>query len=309
MESVLGQTYQDFEVLLMDDCSTDESRSIISEYKDNPRIRVELNEENSGSPFKQWNKGVRLAEGKYIWIAESDDYADQRLLERLVNVLDAEPNVTFAYCRSRRIGANGEPNGYADLYLADLEPAGRWTADFRADGREECANYFVHINSVPNASAVVFRKEAYERLGGADERLRVCGDWKLWAAMALQGKVAYVSEPLNFFREHEGTVRNKMQESGRGAEEHLGMLAWMLEQVTPTEAILEKAYLWASYLWVPAVFSWRVPLRLRWVLLRHAMATDPHAIERLLAPIVAPVRLKLAKHWRVARRKFLGHTK
>src|ERR1700738_1634065 len=91
MESVLRQTYRDFEVILLDDCSTDESRSILSEYAGDPRVRLEFNEKNSGSPFKQWNKGVALASGEYGWIAESDDYADERLLERLVAVLDHEP--------------------------------------------------------------------------------------------------------------------------------------------------------------------------------------------------------------------------
>src|ERR1017187_1910144 len=91
IDSVLQQTFQDFEVILLDDCSTDDSRSILSKYADDPRVRIEFNEKNSGSPFKQWNKGVRLAQGSYVWIAESDDYAAERLLERLVAVLDADP--------------------------------------------------------------------------------------------------------------------------------------------------------------------------------------------------------------------------
>src|SRR5215472_4105163 len=90
IDTVLGQTFQDFEVILLDDCSTDESRSIISEYAKDPRVRTEFNEVNSGSTFKQWNKGVRLARGEYVWIAESDDYADKRFLEKLVYRLDAD---------------------------------------------------------------------------------------------------------------------------------------------------------------------------------------------------------------------------
>src|SRR6202007_216262 len=97
IESVLEQTYRDFEVILLDDCSTDESRSIISEYAADPRVRVEFNERNSGSTFKQWNKGVGLAKGKYVWIAESDDYADKMLLERLAAVLDSEARIAIAY--------------------------------------------------------------------------------------------------------------------------------------------------------------------------------------------------------------------
>src|SRR5947208_3454309 len=81
VESILAQTYRDFELILLDDGSTDESRSILSEYRNDPRVKIELNERNSGSTFKQWNKGARMARGKYIWIAESDDYADERLLE------------------------------------------------------------------------------------------------------------------------------------------------------------------------------------------------------------------------------------
>ena len=83
IESILRQTYQDFELILLDDCSTDDSRAVLSQYASEPRVRIQFNEVNSGSTFRQWNKGVRLARGKYVWIAESDDYADERLLERL----------------------------------------------------------------------------------------------------------------------------------------------------------------------------------------------------------------------------------
>jgi glycosyltransferase involved in cell wall biosynthesis len=106
IESVLCQTYQDFELILLDDCSTDDSRSLLSEYACDPRVRMEFNEKNSGSPFKQWNKGVRLARGEYVWIAESDDYADERMLERLAAVLEAEPKFALAYCRSWRVSAD-----------------------------------------------------------------------------------------------------------------------------------------------------------------------------------------------------------
>src|SRR6185437_16633828 len=111
MESILRQTYQDFELILLDDCSTDDSRAILSQYAGDARIRVEFNELNSGV-FKQWNKGVRLARGEYVWIAESDDYADERLLERLVSILDADPSVAFAYCRSWRVDEDDRLNGF-----------------------------------------------------------------------------------------------------------------------------------------------------------------------------------------------------
>src|SRR4029077_1491910 len=120
IESVLGQTYGDFELILMDDCSTDESQAILSEYARDARVRLEFNETNSGGTFRQWNKGVRLARGKYVWIAGADDYADERLLGSLVAMLDQDAAVTFAYCRSYCVTAEDQPDGLADSYLDGL---------------------------------------------------------------------------------------------------------------------------------------------------------------------------------------------
>jgi glycosyltransferase involved in cell wall biosynthesis len=63
LDSILHQTFQDFELILLDDCSMDNSRAILAEYRWDPRIQMQFNEENSGSTFKQWNKGVKLARG------------------------------------------------------------------------------------------------------------------------------------------------------------------------------------------------------------------------------------------------------
>jgi glycosyltransferase involved in cell wall biosynthesis len=301
IECVLGQTYQDFEVILLDDCSTDESRSILSEYATDPRVRLEFNEKNSGSTFKQWNKGVRLARGEYIWIAESDDYADPRLLERLVKVLDVEPEVTFAYCRSWRTSEKGQPNGFAADDFLDLIDARRWKADFLADGRDECQQYFVCANAVPNASAVVFRKAVYEHVAGADESFRQCGDWKLWAAMALEGRVAYIAEPLNYYRFHDASVRSKSKRNGLEAAEALRVIRWILERVTPPETVWETLRTLTSSYWPWAVVSPHVPLRVKLEVLRDARAIDPHVLRKVIRTALTMVRLKLAKELRVLR--------
>lgn len=281
IESVLGQTFQDFELILLDDCSTDDSRSILSEYADDPRVKISFNDVNSGSPFKQWNKGMRLAHGKYMWIAESDDYADERLLERLVAVLDADPMVVFAYCRSWRVTEDDKKDGFGDWYLNYLNPQ-RWTADFLADGAEECRNYFVYSNPVPNASAVVFRKTYYEHVGGPDESLRLCGDWKLWAAMALQGKIAHLGDPLNYHRCHGASLRSQCGQDRLDVVESLQVIRWILGQITHTEDSLGKLLQTLSARWIPAVVTEHVPLSRRWTILRHARAIDPYAIRRVV---------------------------
>jgi len=227
IESVLSQTYQNIELILLDDCSTDGSRSILSKYRGNPRVRIEFNEVNSGSPFKQWNKGVGLANGEYVWIAESDDYADDRLLEKLVMRLDADAGVAFAYCRSWFVELDDRPKRFLGPWRED-----RWATDYCVDGHTEITNYMVRWNSVLNASAVVFRKDLYQSVGGADESLRLCGDWKLWAAMALTGKIAYVAEPLNYWRCHNASVSSLTNRMGTDLEEMFRVRWWILDRVS-----------------------------------------------------------------------------
>ena len=236
INSILEQTFQDFELILLDDCSTDDSRSILSKYGDDPRVTIEFNEVNSGSPFKQWNKGVRLARGKYVWIAESDDYAGEGLLEKLSSRLEAEPRAAFAYCRSVRVSLDDRLEGFVDPFVAVGNQHHRWTIDYCADGLEERNNYLVHCNTIPNASAVVFRKDVYQRVGGADENLSVCGDWKLWATMALTGKVVYLAEPLNYYRFHNANVRSVTQQDGTYLREVLPVRWWILDQATRPES-------------------------------------------------------------------------
>jgi glycosyltransferase involved in cell wall biosynthesis len=298
IESILAQTFRDFEVILLDDCSTDKSRAILREYGSDPRVRLELNEVNSGSPFKQWNKGVRLAQGKYVWMAESDDYADERLLERLVPLLDADATVAMAFCRSWRVMEDGSLEGYADYNLPDPE---RWTANFCVDGRELCRKYFALVTPIPNAASAVFRKAVYERVGGADESLRLCGDWKLWAAMALEGKVAYVCGAMNYFRYHGESARNQTERAGVDAREYIHVTRWVLDRVSVPQDEFKKICEARAKGWVPVLLSFRTPLALKRATLRSVLALDPHPLRRVLRPAVSTVGRKIRRHWREIR--------
>ena len=260
VESVLAQTYQDFELILLDDCSTDESREILREYAGDPRVRLDFNEKNSGTPFKQWNKGVGMARGKYVWIAESDDYAEPAFLERMTAMLEEHEDVAFAFCRSWKVGEDDELQGLADGYLYWMD-AEHWAADFVVDGMEECRKYFVICNPVLNASAVVFRKEAYERVGRADERYRVCGDYQVWAAMALEGKIAYFSELANHFRFHQENVRTRTEPGALDVSEYLHVMKWVVEQVAEPETLAGRPRLEELYPKMPAEMSGEERLR------------------------------------------------
>ena len=206
LDSILSQTFTDFEVIILDDASGDNSREVIASYLADPRIRFYPNEKNSGSPFIQWNRGVQLARGKFVWIAESDDYAEAGFLATLVPQLTANPKLGLIYCQSRRVDSLNNERGNLEDWTADLDPV-RWKTGFLNFGRNECANYLFWKNTVPNASAVLMRKDTYLQAGEAPVDMRLCGDWMTWVRMLLISDVAFTPLCLNNFRKHDAAVR------------------------------------------------------------------------------------------------------
>ena len=208
LDSVLGQTFQNFEVILLDDCSTDHSRAVIAAYAArDARIRVVLNEKNSGSPFRQWDKGISLARGTYVWIAESDDWADSRFLATLTMRMQSDKEIKIAYAQS--FDTDQEGNVQRDRkYWTQTLHATRWDTDYENEGVAEIAHYFVHKNIIPNASAALVLRSAIETtfLRKATE-LKMLGDWLIWCSILKSGKIAYCAEILNYFRHHSGTTR------------------------------------------------------------------------------------------------------
>jgi glycosyltransferase involved in cell wall biosynthesis len=204
IESVLKQTSSCSEILILDDCSTDNSKSVIEQYKNNPKVHIHYNSKNSGSPFKQWKRGIKLAKGKYIWIAESDDYAEPEFLQTILELL--EKGNGLAYCRSADVDENG--NKKSDFFWADGLDENRWKNDFQNSGDDEVKNYLVYRCTIPNASACVFRKDLAPLNSGFD-KMRYCGDWLFWIQLLEQTSIAYSSNVMNSFRHHTSSTRNK----------------------------------------------------------------------------------------------------
>ena len=108
IESVLNQSFANIELILLDDCSNDNSRAVMERYAEqDARISLLFNETNSGNTFRQWDKGLKMAKGKYIWIAESDDFAEYSFLSELVPLLEANDDIMLAYANSNVIDEYG----------------------------------------------------------------------------------------------------------------------------------------------------------------------------------------------------------
>jgi len=286
IETVLGQTHRDLDVIFLDDASTDASLDVFARYASDPRVRMRSGRANSGSPFAQWNEGVREATGEYVWIAESDDYADPALLEALVAVLDAHPNVGLAYCDSWLVDEHDRVTGsfFEQPDVREWVDTRRWHQDFVRSGREECLTSLAVLNTIPNASAVLFRRSLYQEAGGADESFRMAGDWVLWADLLSRADVGFVARHLNYWRQHPGTVRQRLFDSGSDVEEAFRATLRMRTRLGIPHEYLEKPRAKLASFWF-----WRTWERWPNVSLghmlrvhRYARELDPHLARRFV---------------------------
>jgi glycosyltransferase involved in cell wall biosynthesis len=261
LRSVFGQRFQDFEVVLLDDASTDGSREILGRFADDPRVRTVVNERNTGNTFVQWNRGVALARGEYIWLAESDDFAEDTFLERLVPMLDADPRRGIAYCNVWITSDAGVTSRTFGQFQANTTGLTRWLADFTASGRDECARYFVKWNAIWNASAVLFRKSVFDAAGGAEESMRLCGDWMTWVKMLLISDLAYTAQPLSFFRCHDATVRARSRKNPGMAGEAYRVVRSIRRAVSVSKEDLEESCQYWFNAWLASVLATTNPLR------------------------------------------------
>jgi glycosyltransferase involved in cell wall biosynthesis len=235
LRSIFAQTYPPHEVIFLDDASGDESVAVARRVASESPVpfRIVRNDSNSGSTFRQWLKGIDLAAGDLVWIAESDDTCRPELLERLVPYFD-HPEVMLAYCQSSRIGPDGRR--YAADYVdatEDLSPV-RWRHPYCVPGREEVERALSQRNTIPNASAVVFRKPAEIDEREDLEALRLGGDWLFYAMRIRRGKIAYIPEPLNGHRHHDRTVRGAFERAIELFEEQLRVKARIFESFPVT---------------------------------------------------------------------------
>jgi glycosyltransferase involved in cell wall biosynthesis len=208
IQSVLNQTYQDFELIILDDCSSDNSKEIIEGYRNNAKVStIVFNEQNSGSTFKQWQKGVSVAKGRYIWLAESDDFADERFLEILMKPFHTYDDVIVSYSQSLVVDQHNKP-----LFVYDwcdvLNPI-KWKSDYIESTDNELNSYMKFKCIYPNASALVFKKPEDLDIFNRSISMQLCGDWAFYInLLAAKGRVAFSCRCLNYFRTHENTTRH-----------------------------------------------------------------------------------------------------
>lgn len=232
LRSIIGQQYPIYEIIFLDDASSDDSislaESLLLEYPGLTKFII--NDINSGAVFKQWEKGIALSKGEYIWIAEADDSASPLMLSQLMASFIEDEQVVLSFCDSMFVDENDEWQGfYSDAhiqYANDSEVRGYF--DGICDGRLFIEQYLKARNSIPNASAVVMKKSVI-KVEYVDQLLafKSCGDWYFYIAILMEGKVACNTMPMNFFSRHSGVITLNADKNEYSKE--VNMISQMLQ--------------------------------------------------------------------------------
>jgi glycosyltransferase involved in cell wall biosynthesis len=202
VESILGQSFSDFEFVIVDDASTDGSVAVLESYASrDPRIRLFCNPRNSGQTACL-NQGLGACRGDWVARQDADDLSHPRRLSAQWREVGRRPGLVLLGVNGRVINEAGAAVG---LIHAPLSDGGiRWALPFR--------NPFIH-------TGVVFRRC---RPDGApvkfDPAFRICQDWELWSRLAGDGEVANLEDRLVFYRHHAGSLSNHF--SPRASEEN-----------------------------------------------------------------------------------------
>lgn len=200
INSILAQTYGDFEVLIMDDCSPDNTTEVAKSFNDK-RVKHIRNNPNLGH-LHNYNKGINLARGKYIWLISADDYLRKSyVLGRYVDLLDRNPRIGYTFCAGL-----GVRDGLESQVI------GRYPAR----GDRDCVIHghvmlkkLLRWNFVLAASGLV-RRECYDKLSVFPLNMPWAGDWYLWCLFALYYDVGYFADPMVCYRDHSLSMTTKL---------------------------------------------------------------------------------------------------
>jgi glycosyltransferase involved in cell wall biosynthesis len=235
IESIVGQSFSDLELIVIDDCSPDNSDEVIRGLQAKHGFTYHRNTRNSGTPFAAWERAAKLARGEFLWICESDDVAEPAFLETAVAALRERSDAAFFYCGSNVIDVQGQRVGHTDEYFHDIWKQTRWDQSFYAGGLQELADFQVRGQIVPNMSSALVRTSAFRTAYRPFlKRFKLTGDWLFIGWLLEQGGAVYENKTLSNFRRHEQTSRASVASARSQAEFILTKYLLFLASRRPT---------------------------------------------------------------------------
>ncbi|WP_298818394.1 glycosyltransferase family 2 protein [Chloroflexus sp.] len=192
--SILQQNFRDFEVILINDCSTDNSLEVIQPYLRDPRVRLINHAQNKGFVLSLI-EGMQESRGQYLSVISADDWVvSPRAFARQIELLEQHPQAVMAF------SAYGL---YADEQTLSFVSRAAETSYVR-DGRSVFADFL--LKGYPQHSGTMIRKSAYDAVGGYDPTLRWSLDAQMWLGLCHFGDIIYIDEMLYAYRRHPSSM-------------------------------------------------------------------------------------------------------
>ncbi len=197
LDSILNQSYKDFELIFVDDGSTDNTEIILSEYSAKDSRVKYIKQANSERAVARSN-GLKQAQGEYLALVDSDDIWYANKLEKQIEVLESQTEIIFCYAAVNRINLDGkrvktaprQHQGHSGYIFSDL----------------------LIRNFIPSVTPI-FKREIFERVGMQNSEFIPYEDWDFWLRISLEGKFFHIKEALGDYRLHPGqSVKNTKAE-------------------------------------------------------------------------------------------------
>jgi glycosyltransferase involved in cell wall biosynthesis len=232
IRSVKAQTFQDFEWIVLDDCSTDNSGEILKrQLADVPQVkRLILHNTNRGVHFS-FNEALSWCDGSYVYHAAGDDSCDAMLFEKSIAFLDAHPSIGFVHTAYRVIDIAGQIRRVIyPLNKTCVEQGDKTFARLALKGNFICS------------PSVTFHRQRYEFVGGMSNEWIYAGDYELWLKLSAQYDVGYIAEPLVAWRRLPQAISKRGAISPEGATEVYRVLNKVFTSLPPERNNLRSLY-------------------------------------------------------------------
>lgn len=211
LTSIRNQSVPIYEIIILDDASSDNSVEIISNWLASTQTdaKVVVNAKNSENVFRQWFKGISIATGDYVWIAEADDFCDADFLETVLPAMTSR-EVVLSYCESKQIDSRARTVGKNYHKYVSFATSATVKVPYIKAGMDEITNSLAIMNVIPNVSAVLFRRKAIDEV--FDEffseivTFEKAGDWVVYFRTLMRGSIAYIPHTANHHRRHRDGV-------------------------------------------------------------------------------------------------------
>jgi glycosyltransferase involved in cell wall biosynthesis len=220
LDSILSQDFKDFEIILINDTSTDNSLNVIKPYLEDTRIRLIDHEVNKGF-VASLIEGSEASRGKYITVISADDWIlDLSAFRKQIAILEQDADIAFVYSS---YGHFETPDKCDFVWRAS-------DRDYVLDGLDAFRNLIV--NPFLLHSGTIIRKTAYHTIGGYETTYSHLVDTRMWLSLCHVGKVAYISDTLYAYRRHGSNMSKNPQSFRRHLEEALQTIDWSFGKLT-----------------------------------------------------------------------------